>query len=62
MSHLLKILLCGAFVAGVVYNASAASTRHHRAVHGAQSYASVVPVQSNACPPVPPCFPQRDDW
>jgi hypothetical protein len=61
MSHMIKILLSGAFVLGVVFNASAA-TRHHRVIHGAQSYDSVAPVQSNACPPVPPCFPQWDDW
>jgi hypothetical protein len=61
MSHMIKILLSAAFVLGVVFNASAA-TRHHRVIHGAQSYASVVPAQSNACPPVPPCFPQRNDW
>jgi len=61
MSHMTKILLAAAFVLGLVFNASAAS-RHHRVIDGAQSYASVVPVQSNACPPVPPCFPQRNDW
>lgn len=61
MSHLAKILLAAAFVVGIVFNASAA-TRHHRVVHAVQSYDSVVPVQSNACPPVPPCHPQRNDW
>jgi hypothetical protein len=61
MSHMIKLSLAAAFVLGLVFDASAA-TRHHRVIHGGQSYASVAPVQSNACPPVPPCFPQRDDW
>jgi hypothetical protein len=62
MLHMTRMLLSAAFVLAVVFNASAAS-RHHRVIHyGEQSYASVAPVQSNACPPVPPCFPQRDDW
>jgi len=62
MSHTKTLCLSAAFVLAVAVNASAA-TRHHHVIYsyGAQSY-DTVPVQSNACPPVPPCAPQRNDW
>lgn len=63
MLHMMKILVSAAFVLGAVSGASAA-TKHRRAVHASPSHYSTVPSysSSNACPPVPPCFPQRDDW
>jgi hypothetical protein len=61
MSHLTKILLFTAFILCTAFDASAAS-RHRRIVHAVRSNDSVVPLQSNACPSIPPCRTPRDDW
>lgn len=67
MLHVLKIVsLSAAFVLGTVFNASAA-TKHSRVVHrhptpSTNGPPSGGPTLSNACPPVPPCRPPRDDW